>query len=323
MIVKNIVIQSTGSALPKRCMDNDTLAQTEHLDTSDEWIRTRTGIRQRFLSGADETTSSLAIDAAKRALANAQIDPTQLQMIVLATSTPDEVFPPTATSIQAALGAHHAIAFDINVACSGFVFGLAMVESYMRLAGLDKALLIGSETMSRIVDWSDRSTAVLFGDGAGAVVLSTTSDPERGLQGHVLRTDGQYHNSLYVNGGISTTQTVGHICMDGTDVFRHAVTQLANVTRDLMTQHNLDVDQVDWVIPHQANKRILSSLCDKLGFDKEKMLFTGDQHANTSAASIPLAWDYAHKQGWLRPGQRVILQSFGAGFTWGGYLLRL
>ena len=320
---KKIVVMGVGSALPEQCLDNATLAQLKNLDTSDEWIRTRTGIAKRFVAAEDQVTSDLALQAAHKALDHAQVDAKEIDLILLATSTPDQVFPPTATVVQKKLGAINAIAFDINVACSGFVFGLALVESYMRLSGHRKALLIGSETMSRIVDWTDRSTAVLFGDGAGAIVLSAEDNTDRGLQGHALFTDGSGHDSLYVDGGVSSTQSSGHIRMKGQDVFRHAVTHLERATRHLLKVHELDASQIDWIIPHQANKRILWALCDKLGFDKDKMIFTGDQHANTSAASIPLAWDYAHSQGWLQPGQQVLLQTFGAGFTWGVYLLRL
>ena len=313
--------RGVGSALPSSSVDNATLARTKNLDTSDDWIVPRTGIKQRFIASTDETTSTLAIAAANAALTNAGITAQDIQLIIVATSTPDKVFPPCATLVQGSLGAHKAIALDINVACSGFVFGMAMAESYMRMSGYTHALLIGAETMSRIVDWSDRSTAVLFGDGAGAVVLSAHTNTKRGLQGHALFTDGRHDHSLYVDGGIGSTARAGHIRMNGKAVFRHAVTQLENATRCLLDTHGLTVDDIDWVIPHQANKRILESMCTHLGFPSEKMIFTGNHHANTSAASIPLAWDRAHTQGQLAPGHRIIIQSFGAGFTWGAYLI--
>lgn len=317
----------TGSALPARVMTNAELAQ--QVDTTDEWIVERTGIRQRYIAGEGETTATLATAAARAALADAGVDAASIGLIVLATATPDNTFPATATKVQAALGCNGCVAFDVAAVCSGFLYALATADSLLRTGMAKRALVIGAETFSRILDWDDRTTCVLFGDGAGAVVLEAPgADAEGGLKapGIIatrLHADGGCHDLLYVDGGPSTTQTVGHVRMKGREVFRHAVVNLADVLKEVIEDTEISVEDIDWVVPHQANARILDATAKKLGIAPEKVIVTVDRHANTSAASVPLALDVARKDGRIKPGDLVMLEAMGGGFTWGASLIRM
>ncbi len=316
----------TGSALPRRIVTNAELA--ERVETSDEWIIERTGIRQRHIAGPDETTATLATAAARAALADAGIKASDIDLIVLATATPDNTFPATATKVQAALGCTGGIAFDVAAVCSGFLYALATADSLLKTGMAKRALVIGAETFSRILDWEDRTTCVLFGDGAGAVVLETQTGAAAGkdVPGIIatrLHADGSYHDMLYVDGGPSTTQTVGHVRMKGREVFRHAVMNLANVLKEVLEDTGVSVEDIDWVVPHQANIRILDATAKKLGLEPEKVIVTVHTHANTSAASVPLALDTARKDGRIKPGDLVMLEAMGGGFTWGASLIRM
>ena len=315
----------TGSALPKRMVSNAELAA--QVDTSDEWIVERTGIRQRYIAGEGETTATLAIDAAKRALDDAGVDAKSIDLIVLATATPDNTFPATATKVQHALGCNGGIAFDVAAVCSGFLYALGTADSMIRTGMAKRALVIGAETFSRILDWEDRTTCVLFGDGAGAVVLEACEvagdASDTGILTTKLHADGAQHDLLYVDGGPSTTQTVGHLRMKGREVFRHAVTNLANVLKETVEAAGVKTDDVDWVVPHQANKRILDATAKKMGIAPERVVVTVDRHANTSAASVPLALDTARKDGRIKAGDLILLEAMGGGFTWGASLIRL
>ncbi len=318
------VIRGSGSALPAKVVTNAELAQ--RVDTTDEWIVERTGIRQRYIAGEGETTSSLATEAARAALEDAGIDAKSIDLIVLATATPDNTFPATATKVQNALGCNGGIAFDVAAVCSGFLYALTTADSLIRTGTAKRALVIGAETFSRILDWEDRTTCVLFGDGAGAVVLeaSETDDSKgAGLLGSRLHADGAQHDLLYVDGGPSTTQTVGHLRMRGREVFRHAVVNLAEVLGEVLEDSGVSVDDIDWVVPHQANKRILDATAKKLGIASEKVVVTVDQHANTSAASVPLAFDVARRDGRIKSGDLVMFEAMGGGFTWGACLARM
>ncbi|MEO6093550.1 MAG: beta-ketoacyl-ACP synthase III [Novosphingobium sp.] len=318
------VLLGTGSALPRRVVSNAELAQT--VDTTDEWIVARTGIRSRHIAGDDETTSSLAVDAALRAIEAAGIDAKSIDLIVLATATPDQTFPASATIVQQRLGCNGCIAFDVGAVCSGFLYGLGVVDSMLRTGMAKRALLIGSETFSRILDWEDRTTCVLFGDGAGAVVLEAIEqcgDAPRGLLTTKLHADGTHNQLLFVDGGPSTTGTVGKLRMKGREVFRHAVTNLSAVLRETVDAAGLRVDDIDWLVPHQANARILEATARKLGLPAERVVMTVAQHANTSAASVPLALDVAIRDGRIKPGDLVMLEAMGGGFTWGASLLRV
>ncbi|MCZ8323907.1 MAG: ketoacyl-ACP synthase III [Sphingomonadaceae bacterium] len=317
------VLVGTGSALPERAVSNAELA--ERVDTSDEWIVERTGIRSRHLAGAGETTSSLATAAARAALAAAGLEPQDIGLIVLATCTPDQTFPASATIVQDQLGCHGGIAFDVGAVCSGFLYALGVADSMLRTGAAKRALVIGAETMSRILDWEDRTTCVLFGDGAGAVVLEARDVAEDGpgILASRLHADGAHNELLYVDGGPSTTGTVGHIRMKGREVFRHAVVNLAQVLGEVLAETGHTPDQLDWVVPHQANQRILDATAKKLGLPPEKVVVTVDRHANTSAASVPLALDAAIRDGRIQPGQLVMLEAMGGGFTWGASLLRV
>ncbi len=322
-MIRRSVITGTGSALPKRVVSNQELAT--QVDTSDEWIVERSGIRQRYIAGEGETTSSLATAAARAALAAAGLEGHQIGLIVLATATPDQTFPASATIVQDALGANGGIAFDVAAVCSGFLYGLGVADSMLRAGMAERALVIGAETMSRIVDWNDRSTCVLFGDGAGAVVLEAREVAEDGpglLVTH-LHADGAHNELLYVDGGPSSTQTVGHIRMKGREVFRHAVTNLADVLRNVLADQGFAPSDVDWVVPHQANQRIIDATAKKLGLPAERVVMTVDRHANTSAASVPLALDTAVRDGRIKPGNLVVLEAMGGGFTWGASLVRM
>lgn len=308
------VIVGTGSALPARRVSNAELAQT--VDTTDEWIVERTGIKFRYIAGDDETTATLGADAARKALDAAGIEASEIGLIILATATPDQTFPASATKVQAFLGINDCVAFDVAAVCSGFLYALTVADSMLRTGVAKKALVIGSETFSRILDWEDRTTCVLFGDGAGAIVLEA-QDGERGILATSLHADGRHNGLLYVDGGPSTTGTVGKVRMKGSEVFRHAVTNLASVLKETLALANLGVADIDWVVPHQANARILDATARKLGLKKEQVVVTVDQHANTSAASVPLALDQAVRDGRVKPGQIVVLEAMGGGFTWG------
>ena len=322
MTLRSVLI-GTGSALPKRVVSNAELAQT--VDTSDEWIVERTGIRQRYVAGEGETTSTLATDAARRALAAAGLEPADIGLIVLATATPDQTFPATATQVQHALGCNGGIAFDVAAVCSGFLYAMGVADSLLRTGMAKRALVIGAETFSRILDWEDRTTCVLFGDGAGAVVLEAREVAEDGpgVLATRLHADGKHNGLLYVDGGPSSTGTVGHVRMKGPEVFRHAVVNLAGVLREVLADQGLTAADLDWVVPHQANQRILDATARKLGLPPEKVVVTVDQHANTSAASVPLALDTAVRDGRIKPGDLVMLEAMGGGFTWGASLIRV
>ena len=314
------VIAGVGSALPARRVDNAELAA--QVDTSDEWIVERTGIRARYIAGEGETTSTLATDAARAALAHAGIDAREIDLIVLATATPDQTFPATATKVQTALGIPDCIAFDVAAVCSGFLYALTVADSMIRGGGAKTAIVIGAETFSRILDWEDRATCVLFGDGAGAMILRASDDPDAGILATKLHADGRYNDLLYVDGGPSTTQTVGKLRMKGREVFRHAVTNLAAVLGEVLDAAGLTSADIDWVVPHQANARILDATARKLGLSPDKIIVTVDRHANTSAASVPLAFDVAVRDGRIKRGDLVVLEAMGGGFTWGAAALR-
>jgi 3-oxoacyl-[acyl-carrier-protein] synthase-3 len=317
------VLSGTGSALPCQCVTNAELA--ERVDTSDEWIVERTGIRQRYIAGEGETTSTLAIEAARKALDAAGVDAQEIGLIILATATPDYTFPATATQVQRALGCRGGIAFDVQAVCSGFLYALATADSLLRTGMAKKALVIGAETFSRILDWEDRTTCVLFGDGAGAVVLEAqeVADDGPGILATRLHADGEHCELLHVDGGPSSTGTVGKLRMKGREVFRHAVVNLADVLGEVLSDVEMTIDQVDWVVPHQANARILDATARKLGLPSERVVVTVDRHANTSAASVPLALDVATRDGRIKPGDLVMFEAMGGGFTWGASLVRM
>ena len=291
------------------------------VDTSDAWIVERTGIRSRYIAGEGETTASLATQAARNALEAAGLQPADIDLIVLATATPDQTFPSSATKVQATLGIADCIAFDVHAVCTGFLYALTVADSMLRSGGARKALVIGAETFSRLLDWEDRATCVLFGDGAGAVVLSA-EDGDRGILTTKLHADGRHNDLLFVDGGPSTTGTVGKLRMKGREVFRHAVVNLADVLSEVLAQAGLTAADVDWVVPHQANARILDATARKLGLPAEKVIVTVDRHANTSAASVPLALDTAVRDGRINRGDLVVLEAMGGGFTWGAAALR-
>lgn len=317
-------IAGTGSYLPARIVTNAELA--ERMETSDEWIRQRTGIGQRHVAADGETTSMLAVKAAEAALAHAGLKASDIDLIVLATATPDYTFPSSATQVQAALGITHGAAFDVAAVCSGFVFALATADKFITSGANRRALVIGAETFSRILDWNDRTTAVLFGDGAGAVVLEAVEGKgdmsDIGILTSHLRSDGRHRAKLFVDGGPSTTGTVGHLRMEGREVFKHAVGMITDVIVDAFAATGLDAETVDWFVPHQANQRIITASADKLGIAMEKVVLTVDRHGNTSAASIPLALDAAVKDGRIKRGQTVLIEAMGGGFTWGSAIFR-
>ncbi|MFD1982657.1 beta-ketoacyl-ACP synthase III [Mesorhizobium newzealandense] len=318
------VVRGTGAALPRRIMKN---ADFEGMvETSDEWIAQRTGIRQRHIAGDDETTASLGEAAARAALANAGLTPADIDLIVLATSTPNNTFPATAVEIQNRLGMHHGFAFDLQAVCSGFVYAVATADLYIRGGLAKRVLVIGSETFSRILDWSDRSTCVLFGDGAGALVLEagegTGSIADRGVLAASLRSDGAHKDKLFVDGGPSTTGTVGQLRMEGREVFKHAVGMITDVIEATFSQAGISADDLDWFVPHQANKRIIDASARKLGIAEQKVVVTVDLHGNTSAASVPLALAVAVADGRIKKGDLVLLEAMGGGFTWGAVLVR-
>jgi 3-oxoacyl-[acyl-carrier-protein] synthase-3 len=322
--VLRTVVKGCGGYLPKRVLTNEDLAKV--VDTTDEWIATRTGIKERRIAAKGELTSTMGTAAARAALANAGMDPQDIDLIVLATSTPDQTFPATAVTIQADLGIAHGAAFDVQAVCSGFVFALATADNYLKSGEFRRALVIGSEAFSRILDWDDRGTCVLFGDGAGALVVEAEMQngktTDRGVLATCLRSDGRYRDKLYVDGGPSTTGTVGYVRMDGPEVFRHAVTNIAEVIDATLKKSGYRASDIDWFVPHQANKRILDGAARKLGLAPEKIVITVDKHANTSAASIPLALDAACRDGRIKKSDLVLMEAMGGGFTWGAVLVR-
>ncbi len=313
-----------GSYLPARILTNAELAT--QVDTSDDWIVQRTGIRQRHIAAADEPTSVVGLKAAQDAIADAGIDASEIDLIIVATATPDHTFPATATQIQAALGITGGAAFDLQAVCSGFVFALATADKFLSTGGAKTALVIGAETFSRILDWEDRATCVLFGDGAGALVLRAAEGEgtlaDRGVLTTHIRSDGRYKDKLYVDGGAGSTKTVGFLRMEGKEVFRHAVTNLAETVRHTFQETGLSGADIDWFVPHQANRRIIDATADKLGIDPAHVVVTVDRHGNTSAASIPLALAEAYKDGRIKRGQLILIEAMGGGFTWGSALIR-
>lgn len=323
--MRRSVIQGVGAYLPEKVLTNEELAQ--RIDTSDEWIVERTGIRKRHIAADDQKTSDLAIAAVERALEAAGRNGDEVDLFVVATATPDETFPATAARVQSALGKPGVPSFDVQAVCSGFVYGLAVVDNFIKAGQANCAVLVGAETFSRILDWEDRGTCVLFGDGAGAVVMAAEegkgNSADRGVLSTHLHSDGRHHDMLYVDGGPATTQTAGYVRMKGKEVFRHAVVNLASTVREALDANDLSIDDIDWLVPHQANKRILDSTASKLGLDPAKVIVTVDQHANTSAASIPLAFEAGVADGRIKPGQLVLMEAMGGGFTWGSALVRL
>ncbi|WP_426615701.1 beta-ketoacyl-ACP synthase III [Bradyrhizobium sp. McL0616] len=319
------VVLGCGSYLPEQVVTNAQLAA--RIDTSDEWIVQRTGIRERHIAAEGEFTSHLAIKAAQAALTDAGLDAQSIDLIVLATSTPDNTFPATAVAVQHGLGINHGAAFDLQAVCSGFVFALATADNFLRTGAFKRALVIGAETFSRILDWNDRGTCVLFGDGAGAVVLEAQEQPgkaatDRGVVTTHLRSDGRHKAKLFVDGGPSSTQTVGHLRMEGREVFKHAVGMITDVIVDAFEATGHNAESIDWFVPHQANKRIIDASAHKLHIAPQKVVLTVDRHGNTSAASIPLALSVARKDGRIKRGDLVLLEAMGGGFTWGSALVR-
>ncbi len=324
MTVRRSVVLGCGSYLPNQVLTNADLARK--VDTSDEWIVQRTGIYERRIAAPGELTSHMAAHAARAALAHAHLDAQAIDLIVLATSTPDNTFPASAVAVQSELGITHGAAFDLQAVCSGFVFGLSTADALLRSGAFNRALVIGAETFSRLLDWTDRTTCVLFGDGAGAVVLEAQDQPgsrdDRGVLTVRLRSDGRHKSKLYVDGGPSSTGTVGHLRMEGREVFRHAVAMITDVVEDAFKATGYGVGDIDWFVPHQANKRIIDGSAHKLGIDPSKVVTTVDRHGNTSAASIPLALADAVADRRIKGGDLVLLEAMGGGFTWGAALLR-
>jgi 3-oxoacyl-[acyl-carrier-protein] synthase-3 len=322
-VIRSVVL-GCGSYLPSRVVTNADLSR--QVDTSDEWITQRTGIRERRVAADGETTSEMGIKAARAALASAGVDAQSIDLIVLATSTPDNTFPASAVAIQAGLGITKGAAFDLQAVCSGFVFSLATVDGLLRTGAFKRALVIGSETFSRLLDWTDRTTCVLFGDGAGAVVVESQLQPgtreDRGILTSHLRSDGRYRSKLYVDGGPSSTGTVGHLRMEGRAVFKHAVAMISDVIEDAFAATGYGANDIDWFVPHQANKRIIDDSAHKLGIAPEKVILTVEKHGNTSAASIPLALSVGIADGRIKRGNLVLMEAMGGGFTWGATLLR-
>ncbi len=317
-------LRGVGAALPARVVTNEELART--VDTSDAWIQQRTGIKQRYLAGDGETTSTLATRAAEAALCNAGLAAADIDLVIVATSTPDYTFPAVATQVQANLGIVEGAAFDLQAVCTGFVYAVATADKFLLSGSHKRALVIGAETFSRLMDWSDRTTCVLFGDGAGAIVLearaSDRSNASPGVIASRLRADGRHRTKLFVDGGPSTTGTVGHLRMEGKEVFRHAVGMVTDVIQGCLADARLTAEAIDWFVPHQANRRIIDASADKLGVPREKVVVTVDQHGNTSAASIPLALAAAVEDGRIKPDDLVMIQGMGGGFTWGAALIR-
>ena len=323
--MRRSLIAGCGSYLPERIVTNDELAK--RVDTSDEWIAERTGIRQRHVAAEGEFTSHLATRAAERALAAANLPISDLDLIVLATATPDETFPATATRVQQALGMTRGAAFDVGAVCSGFIYAMAVADNFLKCGQAKTALVIGAETFSRILDWTDRSTCVLFGDGAGAVVLrageGAGDSTDRGILTTKIHSDGRHHDLLFANGGPSTTQTAGVVKMEGRKVFKHAIEKLTEVVGESLAEVGLPASAIDWLVPHQANRRIIDGAAQKLALPPERVVITVDRHANTSAASVPLALAEAVGDGRIRPGHLVLMEAMGSGFTWGAALARM
>jgi 3-oxoacyl-[acyl-carrier-protein] synthase III len=318
---RHTIIRSVGAYLPARVLTNDELAKT--VDTSDEWIQQRTGIRQRHVAAEGELTSDLAAAAGKKAMENAGLDIADIDLIVVATTTPDLTFPATATIVQQKLGMHHGYAFDIQAVCSGFVYAVATADSFIKNGMAKRALVIGAETATRLLDWTDRTTCVLFGDGAGAAVVELGKPGEdRGILHSALRSDGHHWNKLYVDGGVSSTQSIGHVRMEGREVFKHAVGMITDVVYEVLEKSGYTIADLDWFVPHQANKRIIDGAGQKLGLPPEKVVITVDRHANTSAASVPLALHTAVSDGRIKRGDLVMIEAMGGGFTWGASLIR-
>jgi 3-oxoacyl-[acyl-carrier-protein] synthase-3 len=317
-------VRGVGACLPSRVITNAEMATI--VDTTDEWIVQRTGIRQRYVAGDGETTSTLATRAAEAALANAGLEPADIDLIIVATSSPDYTFPAVATQVQAALGIEHGVAFDLQAVCSGFVFAVATADKFLVSGSHKRALVIGAETFSRLLDWTDRTTCVLFGDGAGAIVLEAAASDGKltspGVISTQLRSDGRHRAKLYVDGGPSTTKTVGYLRMEGREVFKHAVGMVTDVIKACFDDAGVTAADIDWFVPHQANRRIIDASADKLGLAREKVVVTVDRHGNTSAASIPLALDVAVKDGRIKKGDLVMIEAMGGGFTWGAALIR-
>ena len=319
-LIRRSIIAGTGSALPPRRVTNAELA--ERVDTTHEWIVERTGIEARHIAADGETTATLATEAALKALADAGVEADKVGLIVLATATPDQTFPASATRVQTMLGINDCIAFDVAAVCTGFLYALSVADNMIKGGMADYALVIGSETFSRILDWDDRTTCVLFGDGAGAILLKAEETRDQGVLATRLHADGRHNDLLYVDGGVSTTGTVGKLRMKGKEVFRHAVVNLAEVLGEVLDAAGHEPSEVDWVVPHQANKRILDATARKLGLSPERVVVTVDQHANTSAASVPLALDTAIKDGRIKRGDLLVLEAMGGGFTWGAAAVR-
>jgi 3-oxoacyl-[acyl-carrier-protein] synthase-3 len=314
------IVRGVGSYLPERIITNDELSKT--IDTSDEWIQQRVGIKQRHVAAEGEFTSDLAVHAARRALDDARVSPDEIDLIVLATTTPDLTFPATAAIVQQKLGMHHGAAFDIQAVCSGFVYGMVTADSFLKNGMARRALVIGAETATRILDWTDRSTAVLFGDGAGAAVLELGGDGDRGILASSLRSDGHFADKLNTTGGPSTTRSIGFVKMEGKEVFRHAVGKITDVVENVLSATGYTVKDLDWFVPHQANRRIIEGAGEKLHIPPEKVIITVDRHANTSAASVPLALTEAVRDGRIKRGDLVMIEAMGGGFTWGASLIR-
>jgi 3-oxoacyl-[acyl-carrier-protein] synthase-3 len=318
------IVRGVGGYLPERVLTNNELSRM--VDTSDEWIAQRTGIRQRHLAAEGERTSDLAVKAALSALANAGMTIADIDLVIVATTTPDFTFPATAAIVQAKLGMSHGFAFDLQAVCSGFVFAIVTADNYLKTGMARRALVIGAETSSSILDWNDRTTCILFGDGAGAVILERVDiadgEPDRGILAAMLRSDGQHWDKLYTDGGPSSTRTVGHIRMEGKEVFRHAVGMISDVVEGTLAASGFVTDDIDWLVPHQANRRIIEGAGKRLGIPEDKVVITVDRHANTSAASVPLALWTAVTDGRIVPGQLVMLEAMGGGFTWGAALIR-
>jgi 3-oxoacyl-[acyl-carrier-protein] synthase-3 len=322
--MRRSIIKGVGSYLPAKILTNDDLSRM--VDTSDEWIVERTGIKERRIAAEGEFTSDLAIAAAKAALADAHIEPDRIDLIIVATATPDQTFPATAATVQAELGITTGASFDLQAVCSGFIYALTTADSLIKTGQASRVLVIGAEVFSRILDWTDRTTCVLFGDGAGAFVLEAADGngtiQDSGILASRLRSDGRYRDKLYVDGGPSSTGTTGFLRMEGREVFRHAVTNIASIISDTLTEQGIEAKDIDWFVPHQANRRILEGTAKKLGLREETIVMTLDKHGNTSAASIPLAFDTAVKDGRIKRGDLVLMEAMGGGFTWGATLAR-
>jgi 3-oxoacyl-[acyl-carrier-protein] synthase-3 len=323
MSPKRTIIAGVGGYLPQQVVTNDDLSRT--LDTSDEWIRERTGIRERHMAGPHETCAYMATEAARRAMADAGVGPEDVQAVILATATPDQSFPATALRVQAALGIKRGFGFDVSAACSGFVYALSLADSMIRAGQIESALVIGSEVYSRIMNWQDRGTCVLFGDGSGAVYVRAAreQDGERGILSTHLHADGALGDSLYIDGAVGRPDMPGHLVMNGREIFRHAVAKLAAVVDEALAANGLGHDDVDWLVPHQANRRIIDAMGKKLGLPPDRVVVTVDRHANTSAASIPLALAEAYGDGRIKRGELVLMEALGGGLTWGSALVRL